>query len=110
MAKKQATAFNMAEEIRALLTKNSAMSGKEVEAALKKKFPRQKINGASCGVAFSNARKKLGLRRSTTTAFSGKGGSVDIRVLQAAKDYLAKCGGDQTRALAGLRQLADLQI
>jgi hypothetical protein len=59
---KKTTDFNMAREIRELIAKEPQMTGREVAAALKKKFPRQKINANSCGVAFSNARKKLGLR------------------------------------------------
>ncbi len=111
MTKKTAAEFNMAEEIRALLNKDSGMTGREVESALKKKFPRKKINPNSCGVAFSNARKKLGLRKSISSGRSfASNGSIDVSVLHAAKQYLAKCGGDEGRAFAVLKQLSDLQV
>ena len=110
MTKKAATDFNMAEEIRLLLSKDPKMTGREVESALKKKFPRKKINPNSCGVAFSNARKKLGLRKSFASRSYTGGGSIDVNVLHAAKQYLAKCGGDEGRAFAGLKQLSELQV
>jgi len=111
MTKKAAADFNMAEEIRLLLTKDPKMTGREVESALKKKFPRKKINPNSCGVAFSNARKKLGLRKSlgASRTYAG-GGSIDVNVLHAAKQYLAKCGGDEGRAFAVLKHLSELQV
>ena len=109
MAKKAANDFNMAEEIREHLTKNPSATGREVEESLRKKFPKQKINRNSCGVAFSNARKKLGLRKPTGfRSFTGT--PVDVNILRAAKNYLAQCGGDENRALSGLKQLADLQV
>jgi hypothetical protein len=110
MAKqKKTTDFNMAREIRELIAKEPQMTGREVTAALKKKFPRQKINANSCGVAFSNARKKLGLR-SEGRARSSSGVAIDVGVLHAAKNYLAACGGDVHRASAGLKKLSDLQF
>ena len=62
MAKKARSDFNMAEEIRTLLRKKRSLTGPEVYAALTEKFPGQEINKSSCGVAFSDARKKLGIK------------------------------------------------
>jgi len=59
--KKSASGFNMAAEIRGLLEENKSLSGPEVYAALKKKFPRRKIYEISCDVAVSDARQKLGI-------------------------------------------------
>ena len=120
MAKKKKSGFNMAAEIRALLEADNNLSGKDVEAALKKKFPRERINSNSCGVAFSNQRKKLGLsrggkksvrkKRPGRTAAARPAVSVDLSALQAAKHLLAACNGDDQMALAAIRQLNSLQL
>ena len=118
MAKKK-LGFNMAKEIRSLLAENRKLSGREVRDALAKKFPKEKINAVSCGVAYSNARVKLGISRSVKRkkpvrkqAVTRKSSvtAVNIERLQAAKSYLAKCGGDETAAVAAVRQLSSLQI
>ena len=114
MAKKK-SGFNMAQAIRAILEADNALSSKQVLAALKKKFPRQKINESSCGVAFSGARKKLGIggtrkmvRRRKPVARSSS--PVDFDVLRAAKQYLAACGGDSDTAITAVKQIRSLQI
>ncbi len=120
MAKKKAAGqINMAEEIRNLLKENRKLSGKEVVSALKKKFPKQKINEGSCGVAFSTARKKLGL--STGRPKKRKGAvkkvmrrkpasvSVDLAALEAAAKFLSKAGSEE-QAIAAIRQLRSLQV
>ena len=107
MAKKKPGEFNMAEEIRRLLKASPNMTGREVEATLKKKFPRQKINGNSCGVAFSNARKALGIAR---TGGRRRAGIIDLETLTAAKKFLAACGGDRETATKALDQLDELQV
>ena len=109
------TDFNMAGEIRELLEADGSLTGKQVYAALKKKHPKAKINEASCGVAFSNQRKKLGLSRGATkTKVVRKpirqSADVDIESLRAAKTFLAACGGDSNVAQAALRQLSSLQL
>jgi hypothetical protein len=123
MAKKRsASGLNMAAEIRSLLESNRALTGKEVYEALKKKFPRQGINESSCGVAFSGARKKLGIsqkrrgkKRTTakTTVVKMKPAAsalkVDLNALQAAAKFVSEVG-DADKAIAAIRQLRSLQI
>jgi len=104
MANKAQVEFNMAAEIRLLLRKNPQLTGREVEAALRKKFPRRKINSKSCGVAFSNARRTLRLIASRD--YTG-----ELGLLWAAKHYVVvHCDGDFGRAFAGFKQLVDLQV
>ncbi len=139
MAKRESSEFNMAEEIRALLKDNRKMSGKEVLAALQQKFPKQAINTNSCMVAFSMARKSMGIRtvrrarpvKSVASASASPavrpwavkkksapvaaavavaGAVAGIELLVAAKDLLEKCGGDPELALSAIRQLAALQM
>ena len=116
--KKSASGFNMAAEIRGLLTENRDLSGKEVYAALKKKFPREGINESSCGVAFSGARKKLGIapkrgRKRKTAVVKMKPAAaalkVDLNALQAAAKFVSEVG-DAEKAIAAIRQLRSLQI
>ena len=123
MAKKRsASGLNMAAEIRSLLEANRALTGKQVYEALKKKFPRQDINESSCGVAFSGARKKLGIsqnrrgkKRKTakTTVVKMKPAAtaltVDLAALQAAAQFVS-AAGDSEKAIASIRQLRSLQI
>ena len=117
MAKK-ANGFNMAAEIRKLLKADRSMTGRQVLEALKKKFPRQKINENSLGVAFSGARKKMGIRKTVRrkmparrkSAAKRASTSVSLDALQAAKPYLAACGGNTEAAIAAVRQLGSLQI
>lgn len=126
MAKKKAAGgFNMAEEIRNLLRSNKEMSGKEVFEELTKAFPSQKINRASCNVAFYGARDALGIK---STRGGGKkrkkagakkivmkrmpaaaAQPVDIAVLQAAAKFVSEVG-DANTAVEAIRQLKSLQI
>lgn len=105
--KQAAPEFNMAEEIRLVLASTPDMMGREVEAALREKFPKAKINPNSCGVAFSNARRKLGLGPTRAGSYSDV--ELDASVVFAAKRYVDRCGGDIGTAAAGLEQLAKLQ-
>ena len=123
MAKKKSTSgFNMAAEIRGLLRQNRSLSGSEVCDALKKKFPRQKINESSCGVAFSGARKKLGIsqRKSGKKRKAAKktvrrmkpaaaAQAVDLTTLQAAAKFVSEVGGAE-KAIRAIRQVRALQI
>ncbi len=122
MAKKSASGFNMAAEIRNLLRQNRSLSGSEVYQELKKKFPRQKINESSCGVAFSGARKKLGIsqkkagkKRKTAKKIVRKmkpaaaAQAVDLATLQAAAKFVSEVG-DAEQGIAAIRQLRSLQI
>jgi hypothetical protein len=137
MAKRESSEFNMAEEIRALLKENKKLTGREVFNALKEKFPKQPINQNSCTVAFSNARKSMGLRsvrRPRPAKSSGPIGAVrpwaakkaatastsassavpsalaGMDLLLAAKQLLQQCGGDKDSAMAAIRQVASLQM
>ncbi len=120
--KKSASGFNMAAEIRSLLRQNRSLSGSEVYAALKKKFPRQRINESSCGVAFSGARKTLGIAQKKTGRKrtiakktvrkmkpAAAAQAVDMVTLQAAAKFVSEVGGAE-KAIAAIRQLRSLQI
>ncbi|MBL8815420.1 MAG: hypothetical protein JNL58_05280 [Planctomyces sp.] len=136
MAKREGSEFNMAEEIRTLLKEDKKLTGREVFNALKEKFPKQPINLNSCTVAFSNARKSMGLRsvrRPRPAKSSGPIGAVrpwagkkaaassstssavptalaGMDLLLAAKQLLQHCGGDKDAAMAAIRQVASLQM
>ena len=116
MAKKARSDFNMAEEVRNLLRENRNLTGPEVRAALKKNFPRQKINKNSCGVAFTGARKKLGIkggrRRKSgakQTVIKARPAPVSIERLQAAAKFVGEIG-DADKAIAAIKQVSALQI
>jgi hypothetical protein len=123
MAKKKSSdGVNMAEEIRAVLMENPKFSGREVIEALTAKHPGLKINKASAGVAFSNARKKLGIvkgakkkgggarvvrKRVPTTTTSRP--AMDMATLQAAAKFVSQVGSAET-AIEAVRQVVALQI
>ncbi len=120
--KKSASGFNMAAEIRGLLEENRSLSGSEVYVALKKKSPRQRINESSCGVAFSGARKTLGIsqKRAGKKRKAAKqtvrklkpaaaAQAVDMATLQAAAKFVSEVG-DAEKAISAIRQLRSLQI
>ena len=109
-------AFNMAEEIRTLLEADKTLTGKQVFEALRKKFPRQKINENSLINAYSTARRKLGIvgkKRKVVRkkpSVSNSAPAVDFDALRAAKHFLAACDGDSSVAIAALKQLSSLQM
>jgi len=121
MAKK--SGFNMSEEIRQLLRADRKMTGTQVYNALKKKFPRKAINRGSMGVAFTNARQKLGISAPKKKAEKAKkrGGKVVRRVarpstdnislsaLRSARELLAATSGDVSTATAILKEMKALQ-
>ena len=57
------TGISRSQEIRTIVEANKEIKGAEVMAALRDKFPKMKLNEKSCMVAYSNARKKLGLTK-----------------------------------------------
>ena len=95
----------MAGEIRDLLKANPGMTGREVLEALKAANPKRTINANSCGVAFSNARKSLGIAR-----VSQRRTLNPLARLNLAKQLLAACGGSREAADAALNQLEELQV
>ena len=120
--KKSAGGLNMAAEIRGILEQNRSLSGREVFEALTEKFPRQSINESSCGVAFSGARKTLGIsqtkrgkKRKTAKKTVRKmkpaatAQAVDLTALQAAAKFVSEVG-DAEKAISAIRQLRSLQI
>jgi hypothetical protein len=120
MAKKKARrgGFNMSAAVRDVLRENPKLTGKEVEAEVKKRHPGEKINPSSLNVAFSNARKQLGIvkgkKRSVKRRKPSAGGSkvaaaVNMSALQAARKYVSEVG-DVDAALEAVRQLRTLQI
>ncbi|MCA8999869.1 MAG: hypothetical protein KDA80_22935 [Planctomycetaceae bacterium] len=127
MAKKKANrtdGFNMSEEIRNLLTEDKSLSSREVFEALQKNFPGQEINRNSCNVAFSQARRRLGIKKGRSSKAVRKPGAarrgraasvasapqaVDLPLLKSASKFLAEAGSSQT-AIAAIQQVASLQI
>lgn len=123
MAKKKSSdGINMAEEIRTVLQENPKFSGREVIEALTAKHPGLKINKASAGVAFSNARKKLGIVKGTTKRRGGarvvrkrvpasttSRPALDIATLQAAVRFVSQVGNSEA-AIEAVRQVVALQI
>lgn len=108
----------MSAAVRDVLRENPQLSGKEVEAEVKKQNPGQKINSSSLNVAFSNARKQLGIvkgkkrsvkRRRPSAGAARSTASVDMGALQAARKYVSEVG-DVDVALEAVRQLKTLQI
>ena len=121
MAKKKSARrgdFNLSAEVRNVLSESPNLTGKETLAAVKKKFPKQAINENSFGVAYSNARRKLGIskprkvRRQKPAAkrrSQAPTTAVDMKALQAARKYLAEVG-DADVAISAIKQLQSLQI
>lgn len=120
MAKKRAAGgINMAAEIRSILRENRSLSGNDVVAALKKKFPNETINESSAGVAFSNARRKLGIKpkrrrgpgkRTVVQKRVPKAApKVDFATLQAAAKFVSEIG-NADKAIEAVRQVRSLQI
>ncbi|MCA9034173.1 MAG: hypothetical protein KDA91_03530 [Planctomycetaceae bacterium] len=122
--------FNMAREIRNLLSTNKELTGREVLDQLRKKFPKQPLNENSCQVAFANARRKLGIstvrkrrpvgagKKRATRTWSAPARSEAVtqapaqglELLLAARQLLQTCGGDAAAATAAIKQVAALQI
>ncbi|MGE0379008.1 MAG: hypothetical protein AB7Q45_26705 [Planctomycetaceae bacterium] len=123
MAKKTSArrdGFTMASAVRAILQDSPELSGKEVLALIKERFPKQKINENSFGVAFSGARKKLGIskgrkkvrrrrRPGAVRSRQAAGVAIDIETLQAARRFLTQVG-DLDRAISAIKQVQTLQI
>lgn len=119
MAKKKGGA-NMSAEIRKILEKKPDASNKDVFASLESKFGKGSFNEASCGVAVSNQRKKMGLSKSRSVKKrkpgrpAGRpattGVAVDIDALKAAKALLGAVNGNESAAVSAIRQLSSLQI
>ena len=127
MAKKKAGRsgdFNLSEEVRNILKENRKLSGREVLEAIQEKFPGQSINQGSCNVAFSNARRRLGIKKGRRAKAVRKPGAtrkgrpaakatpavaVDMKLLTLASKYLAEAGSAQA-AISALQQVAALQI
>ena len=121
MAKRKSTRrgdFNMSAEVRQILTDDPKLTGKEALAALKKKFPNQKLNENSFGVAYSTARRKLGISKSRKVRrrkpVAGRRRqaaptAIDIATLQAARKFLAEVG-DADVAIDAIKQVQALQL
>lgn len=119
----------ISQEIFNLVKNNNSIKGPEVVTALREKYPKVDFNSASCQVAFANARKKLGLTRTvvkrpvgatktvyrpvgskTTAVGASSVETVNISLLQAAKELLMHCNGDASLAAQALKQVAALQM
>ena len=120
MAKKKASRgeFNMSAEIRSLLQGNANLSSREVYEQLQQKFPNNKVNRNSCNVAFSQARRKLGIRpgarrqvrrRRPGMRAMKQGNAVNLTLLKAARKFMGEAGSSQA-AISAIQQLESLQI
>lgn len=125
MAKKKAARgeFNMSAEIRALLQENPKQTSREVFEQLQAKFPGQEVNRNSCNVAFSHARRRLGIRQgakrtvklrrpgaqATTASASVAGEAINFGLLKAARKFMAEAGSSSA-AISAIQQLEALQI
>lgn len=125
MAKRKASRgeFNMSQAIREQLSANRKLSLRECREAVEAAHPGVAINQNSFGVAFSNQRRKLGIKpgrrgrrvrvmkpgAAGAGAARGAGKPVKMEHLQAARKYMAEVGNAET-AIAAVRALAQLQI
>jgi hypothetical protein len=120
MAKK--SRFNMSAEVRALLKANNNITGPKVYEALCQKATGQTINKNSCGVAFANARKKMGLSRKSKKKIGSDNKSrrgaksattstdtISLSALRCARELLVRTNGDVSVAAAVLREVKALQ-
>lgn len=125
MAKKKSARdddFNMAEEIRKLLTADPSLGSRKVFETLVETFPGRSINRNSCNVAFSHARRKLGIKpkgrgakavrrpgRGRSAGITASTGVVDLALLKSASKFLAEAGSSQN-AINAIQQVAALQV
>jgi hypothetical protein len=121
MAKKAgSTAFNMAAELRDILTKDRKISGKAAVQKLKEKFPNAAVKDSSALVAFSNARKSLGITKGkrktvkkrvpqTAAKVTPSTAAVSVSALESARRFVSDVGG-LTSARHALEQLGKLQV
>ena len=120
MAKKKAARaeFNMSAEIRALLKEDPKLSGREIVDLLQQRNPLQKINRNSANVAFSNARRKLGIRPGAKSVrrrkpagvhAPAKVDTVNLSNLKAARKFVAEVGSSR-EAIAAIQHLESLQL
>ncbi len=113
MAKKKSGTFVMSREIKNIVRKDPNLKGREVVEVLQKKFPKEEINVKSAAVAFSNARKSLGIGGSNapSNVYTSRktSGSGDVAALKAARDFVNSVGSTKS-ALAAIQQLEELQL
>ncbi|WP_437187409.1 hypothetical protein SH668x_000802 [Planctomicrobium sp. SH668] len=124
MAKKKSVRgdFNMSSEIRNLLQENPKQTSRQVFEQLQARFPDQKVNRNSCNVAFSHARRRLGIRPDAKKAvklprpgarFEGvatiTGAAVNFELLKAARRFLEEAGSSDA-AISAIQQLEALQL
>lgn len=115
MAKKKATRgdFVMSAEIRNILTEDPTLKGREVIELLQKKFPNQAINENSANVAFSNARRDMGIgtgSKPPKKSARGMRQHDELAVLQAARSFVEAAGGDTQAAIEAVKNLEKLQV
>ena len=121
MAKKRASRgdFNMSEEVRNLLRENKDLNSTQVYDTLSERFPGRDINRNSCNVAFSQARRKLGIRSSRRKSVrKRRPGAVrqaaptqalDFNLLKAARKFMAEAGSASV-AISAINQVDSLQV
>jgi hypothetical protein len=121
MAKKKASRsdFNMSSEIRQLLEEDRNLNSREVFEKLQEKFPGRTINRNSCNVAFSQARRRMGIRpgsgrtvrrrRPGMRTASAQTGALDFTLLKAAREFIAQAGSPGA-AISAIEQIQELQF
>jgi len=123
MAKKKSARgeFNMSQEIRTLLEADPKQSSRDIFEQLKAKFPDRTINQNSCNVAFSHARRRLGIRGggkkravkvqrpSAQVATTSSSEGVNIGLLKLARKFLSEAGSSSA-AISAIQQVEALQL
>lgn len=113
------TEFNMAAAIREQLEANPKLSLREAREAVQAAYPKQTLNTNSFGVAFSNQRRKLGIKpgggkrrvvqrtvpQAPKTPLPAARGTLPLASLETAKRLIVEAGGaDNARALLSFLQ------
>lgn len=118
MAKKKAARGFVMASVREALEKDPTLTANQVVAIIHKQHPSAKFNEASAKVAFSNARRKMGIARKRRkvrrlrpmmAAAKASPRALKLDLLQAAKNLLAAAGSSEN-AISALRQVASLQV
>lgn len=101
-------AVTMSNELHVIVGGHPSMTAKEALAIFRKRNPKFKVNENSFNVAFSNARKKLGYRKSRKGSAKPKTMKVTNN-LHAAADFVKQIGGI-SEAIEAIKHLERLQL
>lgn len=120
LAKTTHGGVNLSQAVLEILTENRQFHARQVREELTRRHPGVTFNPASANVAFSIARRKLGIRRGRKAvrkqkpvaigkARAPRSQTLDLSLLQAAKKSVGEVGSAE-KALAAIQQIAALQI